>query len=154
MQPHAYPMPPQAPGPRPKGFFERNWGWLVPLGCLGALLAFAVFIIAILGIVNVSMRSSDVYRDAMARASADPAVVRELGPPVEAGFLVSGSLNVSGSSGQADIAIPLVGSVREGTLYAVASKSAGRWTFSTLEVEVEGNPSRLPLLPPAPAPAP
>jgi hypothetical protein len=145
-------MPPQPPGPRPKSWFDRNWGWFVPLGCFGALVAFAFFILGILGIVSISMRSSDVYRDAMVRASTDTAVVRELGPPVEAGWFISGSLNVSGSSGQADIAIPLVGSLREGTLYAVATKSAGRWTFSTLEVEVEGNPSRLPLLPHAPTP--
>jgi hypothetical protein len=118
------------------------------------LALFAGFVALTSGIVAISMRSSDAYRDAMARASTDPAVLRELGAPVESGWFISGSVHVTGPSGTADLAIPLVGSVRKGTLYAVGTKAAGLWTFSTLEVEVEGNPARIPLLAPAPAPAP
>jgi hypothetical protein len=151
MQPPPFPpAPAPGPAPRPKSFFERNWGCLIPIGCLGALVAFAAFVAVVGGIASLGMRSSDVYEDAMTRAAAHPAVVAELGPPIEGGWFVSGSLQVSGSSGTADLEIPLHGSLREGTLFAVAAKSAGRWTFSTLELEIEGKPTRIPLLAPLP----
>ena len=140
------------PAPRPKSWFERHWPWLVPLGCLGVLVVIAALTAVIMVIAEVAMRSSDVCRDAVARAATDPVVQRELGPPVEVGWFISGSVRVSGPSGEADLSIPIVGSLREGTLYAVGTKSAGRWTFTTLEVEIDGNPTRIPLLPPAPPP--
>jgi hypothetical protein len=118
----------------------------VPLGCFGLIVAGALFFTALFGIVVVSMRSSDVYREAVTRASANGAVLAELGAPIEAGLFVSGSIRTSGSSGSADMAIPLSGSRKEGTLHAVATKSAGHWTFSRLEVEVDGNPTPIPLL--------
>lgn len=136
--------------PRPKTWLERNWGCLVPVGCLFAVLALAGFVAAVAGIASVAMRSSDVYEEAVAQASANPTVVATLGPPIEAGWFVSGSIRVSGPSGNADLEIPLSGSMREAKLYAVATKSAGRWAFSTLEVEVEGMASRISLLPRAP----
>lgn len=143
-------FPPPNVAPRPKSFFERNWGCLVPIGCLVVLVALAAFVAIVVGIATLGIRSSDAYEDAMARASAHPAIVAELGPPIESGWFVSGSLQVSGSTGTADLEIPLRGSLREGTLYAVATKSAGRWTFSTLELEIEGKPARVSLLPPSP----
>lgn len=116
------------------------------------LVGLGVFMAVVVGIVSVSMKSSDVYRDAMARAAGDRAVLAELGAPLKGGLFVSGSVQVSGPSGQADIAIPVSGPRNEGTLYAVATKSAGRWTFTTLELEVDGRAARIPLLPPAGAP--
>jgi hypothetical protein len=151
MQQSPFPHPPGAwPSPRPKSFFERNWGCLIPIGCLAVLVALAAFVAMVGGMASLGMRSSDAYEDAMARASAHPAVVAELGPPIRGGWFVSGSLQVSGSTGTADLEIPVAGSLREGTLYAVATKSAGRWTFSTLEVEIEGKTTRIPLIPPSP----
>jgi hypothetical protein len=123
----------------------------VPLGCFGLIVALALFFTALFGIVFASMRSSDVYREAVMRASTNGAVLAELGAPIKTGLFVNGSIQVSGSAGSADITIPLSGSRKEGTLHAVATKSAGRWTFSRLEVEVDGNPTPLPLLG-APAP--
>lgn len=149
-----YPVtPPGQPAPpRPKSWFERNWKWFVPLGCLGILVALGLFFGAIFGVVMASMRSNDVYREAMARASSDSRVLAELGSPIRAGFMISGSIRVSGPSGTANLAIPLSGPRAEGKLYAVAEKSAGTWTFSTLEVEIDGRPNRVSLLPPATGP--
>ena len=66
----------------------------------------------------------------------DPRVANALGSPIEAGFFVSGKTNVSGSSGNADLTIPIWGPRGKGTIYFVASKFAGKWTFSRLVVEV------------------
>lgn len=155
MQP-PYPGAPPPPGPgpgfpvpaahRPQGFFNRNWKWLVPVGCLSLLVAFAGFLVLVLSIVFGAIRSSDVCREAIATASANTEVRSALGDPLETGWLLSGSVQTSGPSGNADLAIPLSGPSGSGKLYVVATKSAGRWHYSTLEVEVEGRPGRIDLL--------
>jgi hypothetical protein len=57
-----------------------------------------------------------------------------------------GSISVSGSSGQADLAIPISGPIGKGTIYAVASKAAGQWTFSKLVVEIKATKERIDLI--------
>ena len=73
------------------------------------------------------------------------ALSAELGTPIETGWFVSGSVSVSGPTGHADVSIPLSGPRASGTLYGVADKSAGLWTFSLLELELEGRPGRIDL---------
>jgi hypothetical protein len=61
-----------------------------------------------------------------------------LGTPINVGFLVAGSVNLSGGTGQANLAIPLQGSKASSTLYVEARQSAGTWTYSTLTVRPDG----------------
>jgi hypothetical protein len=129
-------------------WFARNWKWVLPLGILLLLLLFASFVGSILFIVESSFRHSDCYVQALARAGADPQVVEKIGQPIEAGWTASGSINVSGPSGDADISIPISGPKGKGTVYLVAKKSAGRWEFQTLQIEVQGEKERIDLLRP------
>ena len=132
-----------------RSWWSRNWKWAAPVGCLVLLLpllAIGGFVGTILAIVFGSIKSSDVYEEALARARANPAVVEALGQPVEDGWLVGGNINVNGPSGSADLSAPLHGPKGKGTLYIVATKSAGRWEYETLEVEVDGKPERINLL--------
>lgn len=132
--------------PQRTHWWGRNWKWFVPTGCLGLLLLLAAFIAFIIAIVFGAMKSSDAYRTALTRAKSNPAVVNALGSPIEAGFFVSGKTNVSGSSGNADMTIPISGPHGKGTIYFVASKFAGEWTFSKLVVEVEKTGQRIDLI--------
>ncbi len=129
-------------------WLSRNWKWVVPLGCLGAVAVFAAFTVSIVFLVFGVMKSSDVYKDAVAQASPHALVVEALGEPVEPGWYLSGTINVNGSSGDADIAIPISGPRGSGQIYAVATKSAGRWEYEILEVEIDGQPERIDLLSP------
>lgn len=131
---------------RPKNWWGRNWKWFVPAGCLTILLGFGGFVALILMSVSRMMKSSDAYRQAVARAKASPAMVRALGEPIEEGFFVSGSINVSGPAGNADLAIPLKGPKGKGTVYVAATKSMGEWSFRNLVVEVEATGQRIDLL--------
>jgi len=90
-----------------------------------------------------AMKSTDVYKYAVARAQSDPAVIEALGTPIKPGFLMSGSTSANGASGQADLAIPISGHKGSGTLYVVATKSAGRWEYSKLVVEVAATRKRI-----------
>ena len=131
--------------PQP-GWWSRNWKWFVPTGCLTILLLIVAFVAVIFVFVFGILKSSDVYKTALERGKTHPAVIEALGEPIKEGWLLSGKTNVEGTSGEADIGIPISGPKGTGTIYAVATKSAGRWTYRTLEVEVSGRPERIDLL--------
>lgn len=131
------------PAPPPSSW-QRNWKWAV--GCLTILALVAVLMASIALFVFTMFRHTDVFREAIARAEANPQVRAELGEPIREGWWVMGQVRTTGPSGRADISIPLKGSRKDGTVYAVAHKSAGRWTYDTLEVAVEGRPGRISLL--------
>ena len=135
--------------PEKRGWWSRNWKWFVPVGCLSMLVVGAVVIVLIVSLVFGALKSSDVYKQALAKATSNPTVINELGEPIEAGWVVSGSISVSGSSGEADIAIPISGPKKSATIYAVGLKSAGEWKFSRLEVEIPNRPLRINLMSPA-----
>lgn len=126
-------------------WWQRNWKWFVPV-CFGSIVLFAGFIVLIVTIVFGMLKSSDAYKDALAMARANPYVQDALGSPIEDGFLVMGNINVSGSSGQADLAIPVHGPRGNGTIYVLASKSAGQWTFLRLTVDIKATNERIDLI--------
>lgn len=136
------PPPPVPPPPRP-GWWARNWKWFVPIGCLGLSVALVAFIGLIVIAVFGAMKSSDVYRQAVAKAAADPAVIEALGSPIKPAMFLSGKVNVDGASGEADMAIPISGPDGKGTIYVVATKSSGVWRFSTFVVDVAKTKERI-----------
>ncbi|MGK0187162.1 MAG: hypothetical protein ACI9R3_002948 [Verrucomicrobiales bacterium] len=105
------------------------------LGCGCALLAVVgviVFVCCIVGFVFSMIKNSDPYNHALAQARNNPQVVTALGEPIEPGWFLMGNINLSGSSGNADISIPISGPNGNGQLNVVASKSGGVWTYSVL----------------------
>lgn len=129
-----------------RSWWSRNWKWVVPVGCLLPLLLLAGFVGSIFMVASTAMKTADVYKDALVRAQADPAVVAALGTPITTGFFTSGSINSSGPTGNAAISIPLSGPKGKATIHLEAEKSGGEWTFSTLVVEVENPQQRIDLL--------
>jgi hypothetical protein len=124
--------------PAYRNWWQRNWKWCVPV--LAALLL-AFFIACVIGFVAFVfgiLRSTPPYPEAVARAQADPAVIAALGEPIDTGWFVQGKTSTSGASGESELAIPLMGSHHEGTLYVVAEKRAGEWRYETLAVNVDG----------------
>jgi hypothetical protein len=135
------------PVPRPKpNWWQRNWKWFVPLGCLTMAALFVVFVGSILVLVFSAIKSTDVYKDALARAKADPAVIEALGSPITEGFLVSGNTNVNGASGEANLSIPISGPNGKATIYVATQKSLGRWSYSGLVAEIQKTHQRIDLL--------
>lgn len=144
------PAPPPYPVALPKSWFGRNWKWFVPALILGLVLLLALFVGGVMTLVFGLMKSSEPYQHAVALASSNPDVVRELGAPVSPGWFVSGNVEVSGNSGEANLSIPLNGKVRHGTVYVVAKKSDGVWTYTTLNVLLDGHEIPIELLPTSP----
>jgi hypothetical protein len=49
-----------------------------------------------------------------------------------------------------DVSIPISGPRGSGTLYIVGTRNAGRWQYSTMEVEVPGRAGRIDVRPRSP----
>lgn len=124
----------------------RNWKWFVPVGCFTLMLLFLAFVGSILLIVFSAMKSTDVYKDALARAKTNPAVIDALGSPIKERFFMSGNTNVNGASGKSNLAIPISGPKGKGTIYVSAQKSLGEWNYSGLIVEIGQTHQRIDLL--------
>ncbi len=114
-------------------------------GCLGAVITTLLGIACFVGLgggilffIMSQFRSSPVFTEALKAAQADPRVVAELGTPIEAGWLIMGSLEEQGISGDASLSIPISGPRNSGTLYAAARKGNGVWQFYTLAVQING----------------
>jgi len=110
----------------------------VPTGCCltplllgGACLAFLVIV------VFGALKQTDVYKMAVARAKSDSRVIAALGTPIEEGWYLSGNTSVNNGSGNADLSIPISGPKGKGTIYAVATKSGGEWSYSKLNVKID-----------------
>lgn len=137
-----YTRPPQSGPPQQRGWWSRNWKWVVPAGCLSILLIIATFIGIIVAAVFGAIRSTDPYKQALHRAQNDPRVIAALGSPVKPGFFaIGGTINVDGGAGNADIYFPIGGPKAKGTVYVEAKKSAGDWSYSVMKVKVEDGPA-------------
>jgi hypothetical protein len=134
------------PGAPQGSWLSRHWGKTLAIGCFGLFLAFAAFVSLIVLVVFGSMKSSDVYKTAVARAKAHPQVVEKLGTPIEEGFFVSGNINVQPERGEAKLTIPISGPKGSANIFADATKRGGDWEFSVLEVAIEGQAKKIDLL--------
>lgn len=113
---------------------ENNWRWFVPVGC-GVLLGSALLVIfTIVYLVFGVIKSSDVYQSSLARVVTHPEIIATLGQPIEAGWMVSGNIQLSGGSGNADISYRVKGPQGEAKVYVVAKKQADLWNYSLMEV--------------------
>ncbi len=134
-----------------ESFFQRNSSCLwFGGGCCSCLVILLIAMVALpvggIAALFTGLRSSDVYQVALERAQSDPTVVEALGEPIEPGILFSGSINFSGSSGEADYSVPLRGPRGRATLYVIGQKRAGEWTFELMEVEIQDTGERVDLL--------
>ena len=130
-----------------KGWLARNWKWLVPVGGCGTILAclgcLAIIFVTVFGVI----KSSDIYQQSLVMVQGNPKAIAVLGTPIKVGFLPSGSIDVEGSSGQADFAIPVSGPKASGKVYVVAAKSAGKWRFTTFELVLDDVDKPINLMP-------
>jgi hypothetical protein len=110
---------------------------------LGAVWFLACIACAVLAWISFTglFKSSEVFQLAMIRIREHPAAVEILGTPIQDGLLVSGSISQEGSSGSANLVIPVSGPKGSGTLYVTAQKWDGKWSLTALELAV-GNPDR------------
>jgi hypothetical protein len=136
---------PLHPKPLKKSWLEHNPLWKIPLGCLTLFMLIAAFAMIMVTIITSSFRHSDVYKQAIAQAAANPQVRERIGEPIKPDWLISGEINLSGNSGKANLVIPISGPRGRGKIHAVAQKGGGVWRFTCLQVDL-ANQSAIDLL--------
>ena len=115
------------------------WVW-VGCGCGTLLVAFVAFIAFIVFVVFASIRSSEPYSTAVARARGDARVVEALGTPIETGWFVSGSIKTNNRDGECDLSVKLNGPKQSGYLRVVGTRDDGRWTYTRMTVTPKTGP--------------
>jgi hypothetical protein len=109
------------------------WKWGA-IGCLAVLVIAAIGAGAIVMIVFGAIKSSDVYRGALATAQRDPRVIEALGSPIKGGWWVTGNVGIHGGSGDANIEFSIEGPKGNARVHAVATRQISAWRYSELTV--------------------
>jgi hypothetical protein len=124
---------------------QKRFGWVkwallivvllvgLPAGCSYWLFGF--------------LANNEAAKLAVLQAEQHPAVAAKLGTPLKVGRFASGSINVSGTSGDADLALPVSGPKGAGTLYVKATRTAGRWNIELLQLAPDDGSSRINVVP-------
>ena len=123
--------------PQPS-WWKRNWKWAVPTGgCLLVIILIIAFAGAIFVGVTSIIEESTPYQDALEATQQNEEVVLLLGEPIETHGLMQGTINTSGSSGAADLSIPVKGPNGEGTLFVKATRIGGSWNYELMQVMIK-----------------
>lgn len=129
-----------------KSWWERNWKWFVPTGCVSILLIFVLFIAGIFFGVTSMMTNSDAYKGAMIQVQHNKLVIEKLGTPIESDGMTSGSINTTNNdSGNCNLQIPIKGPKGKATLFIIAEKR-GTWKYSEMTVFIKATKEKIDLL--------
>lgn len=124
--------------PQRKGCLGRNWKWMLPVGCLGVLLAVGALVGGIVFVTMSAIKSSEVYQGALKVVQTHPVAVERLGEPIRDGWFVQGNLKIDGSGGNANFEIPVSGPKSSGTLYVRAVRPDNAWLYERLDLVANG----------------
>jgi hypothetical protein len=123
--------------PPQRSWLGRNWGWLLGCGCLAPILLCGG--VAGVGYVMTNnyfntIKSSDLYKDAVSKAKADPTVKAQVGDQLNESWWVGGV--VDANSGKGVLVLTLTGPKGTGVLMAEADKKGAQWDYKKLEVQI------------------
>jgi hypothetical protein len=138
---------PDAASPSP-----RRRGRLLAASFVFWVVVLVVAVLAWQWLAGMStLRRSEVYSEAVARAGSHPQVLAALGQPVEPGWWVRGGVEGEGPGERVQLAVPLAGPDGRGRLAAEARRRERVWRFDRLEVTLpDGNVVDLLAAPPPP----
>lgn len=130
-----------------KSWFKRNWLWFVPtVGCGTLIILFFLGVGALIFGVTGMMSESTPAKHALDKASENPIVIEQIGTPLEVKGMVSGEINFSNNSGDADLVIPVAGPNGKARIRVVAEKVDGEWYYEKLYIVLKDNNQQVNLL--------
>ena len=119
-------------------------------GCLKwvirGFIALVVVAAVAMAAVMYTLGNAAVVAQTMARAEKHPGLAAKLGTPVKRGWMLSGSIEVNGPSGKAEVGIPVSGPKGGATIYTKGVKSMGKWTIERMEAAPDDGSPRIDLL--------
>ena len=114
-------------------WWSRHWVRIILITCGGTVVLFFGSVAFIIFGAFSMMRSSGACQEAVARVASKPAIVQALGSPIETGWFVMGTLD---PGRRAEMTIPVSGPRGRARIYVDASKTKGKWNFTTLTVKL------------------
>jgi hypothetical protein len=120
---------------RPASWWGRNWKWVVFGGGAATLLAVGGCVAGIFFRILGTIRSAEPYQRALRAVRASPAAVAALGEPIEERGMPQGSIDLSNAS----LRIGVSGLQGRGVVAVEAFRAGGVWSYTTLELRVEGS---------------
>ncbi len=131
-------QPDQPSQPRPRGWFSRNFWWMLPAALL-VLVSPCLCCGGIFWWVVGSLKSSEPFQMALERVRTDHDVIRQLGDPIEeAGWMPTGNFSYHTdngvTSGRASFDFRVSGPKGTARVHAEAVCRNGKWVFRVLEV--------------------
>ena len=134
------PTPPQTAKAAAEAKKKGKWVLVGVVAIISLCIAcIGVFMVVIFSI----MRSSDAYQLAIETMKNDPTAQQVLGVPIKDGIFITGSVEDNGSSGNADLEIPVNGGNQSGTLYVTAVKEENTWRLTYLMLNAGGQEYQL-----------
>jgi hypothetical protein len=122
---------------KPRGWWKRNWKWLVPTSFLCMFIFCCGCPVAIFVGIGGIIRNSEPYLIAMEKIQASPEAQEAFGQPIhDNSWIVLGEINkdLTNGSGNAELRWDLAGPKGKGKAYVKARMTDGKWELETLEV--------------------
>lgn len=114
---------------------------IVGCGCLGlAVVGIAGIIFIAIGVFG-AIKKAEPYQASLKAVQSNPQAIEALGEPIEAGFLVMGSINLNNNDGDADLSYSVSGPKAEGVIEVEGKKASGNWSYDTMRLEVSDGPT-------------
>lgn len=140
-----------APAPKKSGAFK--WLLIGGVGCLLVMLLLGGGCIGTIFFALSKAKDSQIYKQSLQQAQANPQVQAALGTPIEGGTPTQFNFNYNNGVENGNIVYAVQGPKGSGTVTAAGSASGGTWTFTTLAVNAGGQNINLlvqapPVLPP------
>jgi TonB family protein len=111
---------------------------MLPVGCLGLILAGLALVGGIVFVAMSAIKSSEVYQGALKVVQTHPTAVERLGEPIKDGWFVQGNIKLDASGGSANFEIPVSGPKSSGTLYVRAVRPDEAWMYERLDLAANG----------------
>lgn len=111
---------------------EKKKDRLIVPGVVAAIGVITLFVFLLFTGINKAFTSSWAYEYALNTAQNSKEISDSIGKPVIQKGFISGSINITGNRGEADLVIPIEGSSGKGSLSLYAEKSNDEWKMLKL----------------------
>ncbi|MBN8640355.1 MAG: hypothetical protein J0L86_00960 [Flavobacteriales bacterium] len=124
-----------------ESWWNRNWKWFVPTGCLTLLVIAGLVIGGIVYSVSSFMKNSDVYVHSLEMAQKNPEVTSKIGSPIVTDGIAQGNISINNDVGDANLTIPVKGSKGSGSIQVVAQKTGKEWEYQVMSFQSDDESS-------------
>lgn len=138
LPPPPVPPIPAAPAPvaAPPPGSGRKWIFWGCGGCLTLVIIGAIAVGLFFSYAMKTIKGTEIYSKALDAAKSSPEVQEAMGTPIEADWMIQGSVNTQGGRSDASLLIPISGPKGKGSVDATASKTGEVWNYTRLQAQL------------------